>query len=99
MPNAWNPERYHLSRRQARKIRIPVEERNAIIEASRKFGVGACYLVSIIKRNYVIKTNHVRVYRVLKEEAMLCNTATAALQAKMDQIREGAFELWVDVGL
>jgi hypothetical protein len=45
-------------------IDIPLEERVAIRNAKRRFGVGACYLVPIVKRFYGMDTNHMRVYRV-----------------------------------
>ena len=77
------------------RVNIPVEERNAIIEASKKFGVGACYLVSLLRRDYSVETNHMRIYRVLKEEAMLYNTARQRFKRKWIRYeREHSNSLW-----
>ncbi|MGH7080805.1 MAG: DDE-type integrase/transposase/recombinase, partial [Acetobacteraceae bacterium] len=77
------------------RVEIPVGERNAILEASKKFGVGACYLVSILKRDYSVETNHMRVYRVLKEEGMLYSTARTRFKRKWIRYeREHSNSLW-----
>ncbi|HVC27113.1 MAG TPA: hypothetical protein VND40_03040, partial [Nitrososphaerales archaeon] len=39
------------------------------------FKVGAVYLVPVLKRYYGICTNHMRVYRVMKEEGLLYHKA------------------------
>ena len=85
-----------LKKAGRKRIDIPIEERNAIIEASRKFGVGACYLVSILKRDYGIdETNHMRVYSVLKEEGLLYNTARTRFKRKWIRYeREHSNSLW-----
>ena len=85
-----------LKKAGRKRIEIPIEERNAIIEASRKFGVGACYLVSILKRDYGIdETNHMRVYSVLKEEGLLYNTARTRFKRKWIRYeREHSNSLW-----
>lgn len=77
-------------------VEIPVGERNAIIEASKKFGVGACYLVSILKRDYSVeKTNHMRIYRVLKEEGLLQSEARTRFKRKWIRYeREHSNSLW-----
>jgi hypothetical protein len=49
-------------------VEISVEERAAIRHAHTRFKVGAVYLVPVLKRYYGIDTNHMRVYRVMKEE-------------------------------
>lgn len=64
------------------RFEVPVQERNAIIEASKKFGVGACYLVSLLKRDYSIETSHMRIYRVLKEEGLLSSKARMRFKRK-----------------
>jgi putative transposase len=78
------------------RVEIPIEERNAIIEASKKFGVGACYLVSILKRDYGIEpTNHMRIYRILKEEGLLYSTARTRFKRKWIRYeREHSDSLW-----
>jgi len=78
------------------RVEIPHEERNAIIEAAKKFGVGACYLVPLLKRDYGINaTNHMRTYRVLKEEGLLYSKARKHFPRKWIRYeREHSNSLW-----
>ncbi len=78
------------------RIEIPVKEKNAIIEASKKFGVGACYLVSIVRKDYGIeKTNHMRIYHILKEEGLLYSKARMRFKRKWIRYeREHSNSLW-----
>jgi putative transposase len=76
-------------------IDIPLEERVAIRNAKRRFGVGACYLVPIVKRFYGMDTNHMRVYRVLKEDDSLSFRARRYIRRKWIRYeREYSNELW-----
>ena len=85
-----------LKKAGRKRIEIPIQERNAIIEASKKFGVGACYLVPLLERIYGIdSTNHMRIYRVLKEEGLLYNTARMRFKRKWIRYeREHSNSLW-----
>jgi len=84
-----------LKRAGRPRVEIPIGERNAIIEASKKFGVGACYLASLLETDYSLKTNHMRVYRVLKEEGMLYSQARQRFKRKWIRYeREHSNSLW-----
>ncbi len=77
------------------RVEVSVEERSAITEASKKFGVGACYLVSILERSYGIQTNHMRIYRVLKEGGLLSYQARKQFKRKWIRYeREHSNSLW-----
>lgn len=78
------------------KVEISLEERNAIVEASKEFGVGACYLVPILERIYgIVQTNHMRVYHVLKEEGLLYTQARKHFRRKWIRYeREHSNSLW-----
>ena len=76
-------------------VEIPEEERVAIRDALKKYGVGACYLVPVIKNVYGVNTNHVRVYRVMKEENLLWSRARRHVRKKWIRYeRQCSNELW-----
>lgn len=77
------------------RIEIPFDEREAIRNAKRRFGVGACYLVPVVKRFYGMDTNHMRVHRVLKEDDLLSSRARRYIRRKwLRYEREHSNELW-----
>ncbi len=77
------------------KVEIPIEERVAIRYAHTRFRVGACRLVPVLKRYYRIDTNHMRVYRVMREENLLYSKARRRVRRSWVRWeREFSNELW-----
>ena len=77
------------------KAEIPLEERLAIRRARERFKVGACHIVPVLKRFYGIDTNHMRVYRVMKEEGLLYSRARRRVRRSWVRWeRERSNELW-----
>jgi putative transposase len=77
------------------RIHVPLEERIAIKHAWTRFKVGACYLVPVLKRYYGIDTNHMRVYRVMKEEGLLYHKARKKVRRRWVRWeREHSNTLW-----
>jgi transposase InsO family protein len=77
------------------KVDIPSEERKAIGYARSRFKVGACHLVPVLRRYYGIQTNHMRVYRVLREEGLLYSRARRGIRRSWIRWeREFSNELW-----
>jgi len=74
---------------------VPLEERAAIRHAHARFKVGAVYLVPVLKRYYGIETNHMRVYRVMKEEGLLYHKARRRVRRRFVRWeREHSNTLW-----
>jgi putative transposase len=77
------------------RIEISDEERVAIRHAHARFKVGAVYLVPVLKRYYGVETNHMRVYRVLKEEGLLYHKARKKFRRRYVRWeREHSNTLW-----
>ena len=77
------------------RIEISLEERVAIKHARERFRVGACYLVPVLRRFYGIETNHMRVYRVMKEEGLLYSKARRRIRRRWVRWeREHSNSLW-----
>ena len=77
------------------RVEIPNEERIAIRDALKRYGVGACYLVPVIRNTYGVGTNHMRVYQVMKEEGLLWYRAKRYVRKKWIRYeREYSNELW-----
>lgn len=76
-------------------VEISGDERIAIRFAWARFKVGAVYLVPVLKRYYGIETNHMRVYRVMKEEGLLYHKARKRFRRRYVRWeREHSNSLW-----
>lgn len=64
------------------RVEISYDERSAVKDAVKKFGVGACYLVGVLKRFYGIEMHHMKVYRIMREEGMLSSKARRYFRRK-----------------
>jgi len=77
------------------RIEITVEERLAVVDAVKRFGVGACYLVGVLKRFYGINTHHMKIYQVLRKEGLLASKARRYVRRKWIRYeREHSNSLW-----
>ena len=101
----WVQRLYSRYRREGRvpspgrpgrpKVAIPLGERTAIRHARERFKVGACHLVPVLKRFYGVETNHMRVYRVMREEGLLYSKARYRVRRSWVRWeREHSNELW-----
>ena len=77
------------------RVEISADERTAIRYAHTRFKVGAVYLVPVLKRYYGIDTNHMRVYRVMREEGLLYHRARKRFRRRWVRWeREQSNSLW-----
>jgi putative transposase len=77
------------------RVEITDSERLAVRDAVKRFGVGACYLVGVLKRFYGFKTHHMKIYQVLREEGLLASRARRYVRRKWIRYeREHSNSLW-----